>query len=106
VSRIRARKNNVAPQPMGDVLARYLDTSGLGKNLATASVLTDWAERVGPGIAAVTTPAGLQDQTLFVAVATSAWMMELNMMKHDLIKRINSGRKEGQIRHIVFQMAA
>jgi len=106
VSRSRPRKSNVAPQALGDVLARYMDTSGLGKKVEAASVLTDWAERVGPGIAAVTTPSGLHDQTLFVAVASSAWMMELNMMKHDLIKRINSGRKEGQIRHIVFQMAA
>jgi Dna[CI] antecedent, DciA len=39
-------------------------------------------------------------------VANSAWMMELNLMKHELIKRVNSGRKEGQIRQIVFQMAA
>ncbi|HEU4559705.1 MAG TPA: DUF721 domain-containing protein [Longimicrobium sp.] len=106
MSRARTRKSNVAPQPLGDVLSRYLDKSGLGAKVEAASVLTDWAERVGPGIAAVTTPTGLHDQTLFVAVANSAWMMELNLMKHELIKRVNSGRKEGQIRQIVFQMAA
>ncbi|HET7229957.1 MAG TPA: DUF721 domain-containing protein [Longimicrobium sp.] len=105
MSRIRARKANVAPQPLGDVLSRYLDKSGLGAKVEAASVLTDWAERVGPGIAAVTTPSGLHDQTLFVQVANSAWMMELNMMKHELIKRVNRGRKEGQIRMIIFQMA-
>jgi predicted nucleic acid-binding Zn ribbon protein len=106
VSRTRPRKSNVAPQPLGDVLSHYLDKSGLGAKVEAASVLTDWAERVGPGIAAVTTACGLQDQTLFVSVANSAWMMELNLMKHELIKRVNSGRKEGQIRQIVFQMAA
>jgi hypothetical protein len=39
-------------------------------------------------------------------VATSAWMMELNLMKGELIKRLNTGRKEGRINHIVFLMAA
>jgi len=106
VSRIRARKSNVAPQPVGDVLARFLDRSGLGAKVEAASVLTDWAQRVGPQIAAVTTPSGVHDQTLFVAVANSAWMMELNLMKGELIKRVNTGRKEGRINHIKFVMAA
>lgn len=105
MSRARTRKTNVAPTPLGDVLSRFLDKSGIGAKVEAATVLTDWPERVGPQIAAVTTPSGLHEQTLFVQVANSAWMMELNLMKHELIKRVNSGRKEGQIRMIVFQMA-
>ena len=91
---------------MGEVVARFLDRSGLGPRVAAATVLTDWASLVGPQIAAVTSATGLQDDTLFVAVANSAWMMELNLMKGALIKRVNTGRTEGRIEHIVFVMAA
>ena len=102
----RTRKTNAAPQPVGEVVARYLDRSGLAPKVAAATVLTDWPQLVGPQIAAVTTATGLQDDTLFVAVANSAWMMELNLMKGALIKRVNTGRREGRIEHIVFVIAA
>ena len=102
----RTRRANAAPQPVGDLVARFLDRSGLAPRVAAATVLTEWATLVGPQIAAVTTATGLQEGTLFVAVANSAWMMELNLMKGALIKRVNTGRKEGRIEHIVFVMAA
>jgi predicted nucleic acid-binding Zn ribbon protein len=102
----RTRRVNAAPQPVGDLVASFLDRSGLGPRVAAATVLTEWGSLVGPQIAAVTSATGLQDDTLFVAVANSAWMMELNLMKGALIKRVNTGRKEGRIQHIVFVMAA
>ena len=102
----RIKKADAKPQPVGDLLARFLDKSGLAAGVEAASMLTDWPDRVGPQIAAVTQPTGFRDQTLFVSVANSAWMMELNLMKHELIKRVNAGRKEGRIEHIVFVMAA
>jgi predicted nucleic acid-binding Zn ribbon protein len=69
-----------------------------------ASVLTDWAERVGPQIAAVTEPLRVSEGTLFVAVSTSPWMMELNLMKAELMRHVNAGKKEGRIEQIVFVM--
>ena len=102
----RIRRADATPQPVGDLVARFLDRSGLAGRVEAASVLTDWPERVGPQIAAVTAPTRLSDDTLFVSVATSAWMMELNLMKGELIKRVNTGRREGRINHIVFLMAA
>lgn len=93
------------PQPVGDLVSRFLAKSGLAGKVEAASVLTDWAERVGPQIAAVTQPTRLADDTLVVSVVTSAWLMELNLMKGELMKRVNAGRKEGRIRQIVFVMA-
>ena len=91
---------------MGDLVTRFLHQSGLAPGVEAATVLTEWPQRVGPQIAAVTQPTGVQDETLFVSVANSAWMMELNLMKGELIKRMNTGRKQGRIRHLVFVMAA
>lgn len=101
----RTRRADATPQPVGELVTRFLDRSGLAAKVEAATVLTDWPQRVGPQIAAVTTATGLSDDTLFVSVATSAWMMELNLMKGELIKRVNTGRKEGRISHIVFVMA-
>jgi predicted nucleic acid-binding Zn ribbon protein len=69
-----------------------------------ATVVEEWPELVGPGIAAVTRVQRIADGVLFVAVTTSAWMMELNLMKQELLRRANAGKKAGRIRQIVFVM--
>jgi predicted nucleic acid-binding Zn ribbon protein len=94
------------PQQVGDLVARFLNRSGLSPRVEAASAMTEWADRVGPEIAAVTQPLRVSDGTLIVAVATSAWMMELNMMKGHLMRHVNAGKKDGRIQQIVFVMAA
>ena len=94
------------PQLVGDVLSRFLNRSGLEAKVESASVLTEWEERVGPQIAAVTEPLRVSEETLFVAVATSAWMMELTLMKGEIIRRLNAGKKNGKIQQIVFVMGS
>lgn len=89
---------------MRELLAGYLDRSGLRKGVEAASVLEEWPELVGPGIAAVTRVRTISDGVLVVAVATSAWLMELNLMKKELLSRANAGKREGRIRRIVFVM--
>jgi predicted nucleic acid-binding Zn ribbon protein len=89
---------------VGDLLARFLSRSGLSAKVEAASALLEWAEKVGPQIAAVTEPLRVSEGTLFVAVSTSAWMMELNLMKGDLMRHLNAGKGEGKIRQLVFVM--
>jgi predicted nucleic acid-binding Zn ribbon protein len=92
------------PQLVRDLLAGYLERSGLQAGVEAAAVLGEWPELVGPGIAAVTRVDRISEGVLFVAVATSAWMMELNLMKRELLRRVNAGRTAGKIRQIVFVM--
>lgn len=93
------------PQLVGDLLERVLKRKGLAPKLEAASVLTDWESLVGPGISAVTRPERVSEGVLFVSVANSPWMMELNLMKADLLRRVNAGKGEGgRIRQIVFVM--
>jgi predicted nucleic acid-binding Zn ribbon protein len=103
--RTRAKTTTGQPQQVGDLVARFLDKSGLAPRVEAATAITDWARLVGPQIAAVTNPTGMAEDTLFVSVATSAWLMELNLMKGELMRRINAGKKEGRIGHIVFVIA-
>jgi len=90
---------------VGDLLPRLLERRGLTAKVEAASVIPEWETLVGPGIAAVTRPVTVSESTLIVAVTTSPWMMELNMMKGDLLRRLNAGKRAGRIEQIVFVMA-
>ena len=95
---------NASPQLIGDLLGRVLARRGLTAKLEAVSALDEWGDRVGPQIAAVTRAHRVSEGTLFVGVATSPWLMELNLIKADLLRRVNAGKKEGRIRQIVFVM--
>lgn len=93
------------PMKVAEALAGYLSRSGLGERLEEAATVEDWAERVGPRIAAVAEPLHAADGVLLVAVRSSAWLMELRMMEADIRSRLNEGRKRGRIERIRFVMA-
>jgi len=101
----RFRKSNGQPQLVGDLVAGFLNRAGLEAKVEAAAVLTEWDSVVGPQIAAVARPLRVSEGTLFVAVSTSPWMMELNLMKGDLLRYINAAKKDGKIQQIVFVMA-
>lgn len=92
-------------QAVGDVLNRFLSRRGLTAKLEAASAVSEWAECVGARIAAVTQPLRVSEGTLFVAVASSAWMMELDLMKPELLRHLNAGKQAGKIQQIVFVMS-
>lgn len=92
------------PQLVRELLDTYLERAGLRAGVAAAAVFSEWPELVGPGIADVTRVERVSDGVLVVAVRTSAWLMELNMMKRHLLARVNAGRGEGRFRQIVFVM--
>jgi predicted nucleic acid-binding Zn ribbon protein len=86
------RKRPLAP--LAEVLAAYLDASGLGKGVERAEVVQRWPELVGPQIAAVTQAESVsEDGVLRVRVATAPWATELSLMTPRILARINAGRK-------------
>jgi predicted nucleic acid-binding Zn ribbon protein len=93
------------PERLGDVLREYLRDSSIGERVAEAAVVPEWQERVGAGIAAVTTPLRVSRGTLLVAVRSSAWLMELKLMEREILQRLNAGRTAGRIERIRFLMA-
>ena len=76
----------------------------VGERIAEASAVPEWAERVGPAIAAVTEPLRVSRGTLLVGVRSSAWLMELTLMEAEILERLNAGRGRGKILKIRFQM--
>jgi predicted nucleic acid-binding Zn ribbon protein len=104
VSRSRGSRPG-SPQLVGELLPAYLKRQGLSAKVEAASVFPEWEQLVGPGIAAVAQPYRVSDGVLFVTVTTSAWLMELNMMKGELMRRLNAGKREGRIEQVVFLLA-
>ena len=83
---------------MSEALAGYLSRAGLARRVGQAQIIPDWPHLVGPQIAAVARPESVTpDGVLFVRVATSAWMNELQLMTPDIMARINAGRGTGRI---------
>lgn len=89
---------------VGEALSGYLRRAGLAERFEEAEAVPDWAGRVGPEIAAVTRPLTVSNGLLRVAVRSSAWAMELRLMEHQILKRLNAGRKYGKIDGIRFVM--
>ena len=61
--------------------------------------------RVGEAIARVTRAQGVREATLIVEVRSSSWLMELNLMKEEILRRVNEGRQEARIEKIVFVLS-
>jgi predicted nucleic acid-binding Zn ribbon protein len=94
------------PTRIDEALQQYLQSAGLEERLEEALVVPEWAERVGPAIAAVTEPLRTATGgTLVVAVRSSAWLSELKLMERSILQRLNEGRPGGRIRRIRFVMA-
>ena len=98
------KKKDEGPKQVREALQKYLEKSGIGEQIEADSVVPEWAERVGPAIAAVTTPLRVSQGTLMVGVTSSAWMNELKMMEREILTRVNAGRTRGKIERIRFQM--
>jgi len=89
------------PTAVGEILRAYLARASFGRRIEQAAVVAAWSELVGPQIAAVTRADSVTpDGTLFVRVATSPWMNELQLLTPDIMARVNAGRGAGRIRGI------
>ena len=94
------------PEALGNVVAKWLDSSGLAERVDQATVIPEWPRLVGPQIAAVTTPKSITaNGTLFVEVATNAWMTELSLLEPELLRSINATRGRPPVLRIRWLLA-
>jgi predicted nucleic acid-binding Zn ribbon protein len=84
------------PEPIANVVAGWLGTSGLAARVEQATVVPEWPKLVGPQIATVTEPLSITaNGTLFVRVTTNAWMTELSLLEPELLRSLNA--KQGRV---------
>ncbi|HEX4421447.1 MAG TPA: DUF721 domain-containing protein [Kofleriaceae bacterium] len=75
--------------PASDAVAAALKLRGITDEIRAGRVLTEWSELVGPKIAQRTRPEGVTDRLLWVEVATSAWLHELNLLRPQLLRGLH-----------------
>ena len=93
------------PVRVDSVLAALLEKHGVKEQVERMSVLDLWPELVGEPVAEVTKAKGVSEATLFVEVRTSAWLMELNIMKGEFLVRVNERLGDVPLERIVFVLA-
>ncbi|MFQ5538300.1 MAG: DciA family protein [Gemmatimonadota bacterium] len=93
------------PVRLGELLEGVLEERGLKAQVHRMEVLELWPEIVGEAVAEVARARGVEDATLFVEVRTSAWLMELNMMKGEFLRRVNERLPQAPLDKIVFVLA-
>ena len=74
---------------LGDVLQRTLKRREVFVPFEDRKLLEIWRQSVGPQIATRTHPENIRRGTLFVKVATSVWMQQLQYMKKEIIEKMN-----------------
>jgi predicted nucleic acid-binding Zn ribbon protein len=99
------KSRGTGPVRLGRVLEGVLEQHGLQDEVRQMGVVEAWPELVGEHVAAVTHAKVVMDGALFVEVRTSAWLMELNMMKADFLRRVNERVPETPLERIVFVLA-
>jgi predicted nucleic acid-binding Zn ribbon protein len=93
------------PVRVGAVLSQVLEKHGVQKQVKRLSLLELWPEVVGAKLAAVTRVKGVDEDALVVEVRSSAWIMELSLMKERFLERVNERLEEAPIDRIVFVLA-
>lgn len=99
------RERRKGPEKVSEVLGAFLEKSGLRDPVARAEAVDEWEGRVGEAIARVTRARGVRGAALIVEVRSSAWLMELSLMKEDILQRVNEDRQGALIENIVFVLA-
>jgi predicted nucleic acid-binding Zn ribbon protein len=87
---------------IAEAMKRYLTRSGLRDRLEQTDVVEEWPRLVGPQIAKVAAPQSVtRDGTLFVLVASAAWMQELQLMTPTILARL--GERSKAVKRIIWR---
>lgn len=86
--------------PVGRLIEGLLKSKGLDGKLKEFRTWLVWDEAVGPQIAARARPIRIRDGILEVRVAHPVWMQQLQLLKPQLLKKINARLEGASIKDI------
>jgi len=69
-------------------VASALANRGLTDQIRANRLIAEWTELVGPRIAKRTRPGDIVDRMLWIEVASSAWMHELNLLRAQIVENL------------------
>ena len=87
--RTRQLSKPTTPIAVGELLQSVLKNSPkVAQKVQQYQLWNQWAEMVGPLIAAQAWPARMQGTTLVVAAKSPSWVQELTMLRSELLRKI------------------
>lgn len=81
----RSSPRSFATRTAAEAIVGLLEHHGISEEVRAGRIFTEWVELVGAKIAQRTRPDGITDRTLWIEVASSAWLHELNLLKPQLV---------------------
>ncbi len=88
---LRRKSSWAGPSPLGEVLAKSVDTNTQAEADNVPIDMETWRAVVGPRIAERSSPFHLEpDGVLQIRVATSVWAQELSLLSSAIIKRLRA----------------
>ena len=85
------------PQEIGTLFGKIVRDRGWSEPVAVGSVLSRWAELVGPQIAAHCTPESFEDSTVVVRCDSTTWATQMRLLSHELLKHFDKELGQGVI---------
>lgn len=88
------------PVGLGSLLEGMMRARGWSEPVAVGSVVARWPEIVGPEVAAHAVPESFEDSVVVVRCSSTAWATNLQLMQHDLLKRLDAAVGHGVVTQI------
>lgn len=92
-------------QPIAPLLEAVLTYHGIRERVEQLRAVELWPQTVGEIVASATRARTVDNSALIVEVKSSAWLMELNMMKGELLRQLNDRMGSTPLDKIVFVLA-
>ena len=101
------RRRGGGPQPVGDILARYMRTSGLKEKLRSPAIYDCWPEVVGPDACCHSRVVGFSNCTLYVEVDSAPWLHMLSAFKkQELLQDLRQLVRGVRVNNIKFRIGS
>ena len=94
----RARRDD--PQPLAAAIGGLLSDQGWKEQAAVGSVFNNWAQIVGPDLAAHTRPDTFADGELVIAADSTAWATQVRLLASMLVRRLNAELGDGTVHRV------
>ncbi len=90
-------------QNISEIISLILKSNGLEDKLAQTRLIQSWEELLGKSVARLTKKIYVSNRTLFVSLNSSVVRSELQMIKKDLLIRLNEKAGKPVIDDIVLR---
>ena len=88
------------PKPLGELLSTLVSGRGWEERMRFGRLREEWANVVGPDVAARSTPVALNAGVLSIRADGAAWATELTLLARSIVDKVDSYLGGGVVREV------